>query len=85
MQQRQGIGYTDIAEVRTVIGAAACNQLLADGWVGSLSFNNSCGDDIRRRAAETGYTALLRGLCGNISIYSIVRRERTKAYGRETC
>ena len=23
----------DIAEVRTVTGAAACNQLLAEGWV----------------------------------------------------
>jgi hypothetical protein len=33
MQQPQGIGYTDIAEVRTVSGAAACNQLLAEGWV----------------------------------------------------
>jgi hypothetical protein len=26
-------GYTDIAEVRTVTGATACNQLLAEGWV----------------------------------------------------
>jgi hypothetical protein len=25
--------YADIAEVRTLTGAAACNQLLADGWV----------------------------------------------------
>ena len=25
--------YGDIEEVRTVTGAAACNQLLADGWV----------------------------------------------------
>jgi hypothetical protein len=33
MQQPQWIGYADIAEVRTVTGAAACNQLLADGWV----------------------------------------------------
>jgi hypothetical protein len=33
MQQPQGIGYADIAEVRTVTGAATCNQLLADGWV----------------------------------------------------
>jgi hypothetical protein len=33
MQQPQGIGYADIAEVRTVSGAAACNQLLADGRV----------------------------------------------------
>jgi hypothetical protein len=33
MQQPQGITYADIAEVRTVTGAAACNQLLADGWV----------------------------------------------------
>jgi hypothetical protein len=33
MQQPQGTGYADIAEVRTVTGAAACNQLLADGWV----------------------------------------------------
>jgi hypothetical protein len=33
MQQPQGIGYADIAEVRAVTGAAACNQLLAEGWV----------------------------------------------------
>jgi hypothetical protein len=28
-----GTGYMDIGEVRTVTGAAACNQLLAEGWV----------------------------------------------------
>jgi hypothetical protein len=33
MQQRQPTTYADITEVRTVTGAAACNQLLADGWV----------------------------------------------------
>jgi hypothetical protein len=33
MQQPQLTTYADIAEVRTVTGAAACNQLLAAGWV----------------------------------------------------
>jgi hypothetical protein len=36
MQQQQAREmpvYADIGEVRTVTGAAACNQLLADGWV----------------------------------------------------
>jgi hypothetical protein len=33
MQQPQLTGYADIGEVRIVTGAAACNQLLADGWV----------------------------------------------------
>jgi len=33
MQQPQVTTYADIAEVRAVIGAAACNQLLAEGWV----------------------------------------------------
>jgi hypothetical protein len=33
MQQPQLTTYADITEVRTVTGAAACNQLLADGWV----------------------------------------------------
>jgi hypothetical protein len=33
MQQPQLTTYADVAEVRTVTGAAACNQLLADGWV----------------------------------------------------
>jgi hypothetical protein len=33
MEQPQGTGYADIIEVRTVPGAAACNQLLAAGWV----------------------------------------------------
>jgi hypothetical protein len=33
MQQSQLTNYADIAQVRTVTTAAACNQLLADGWV----------------------------------------------------
>jgi hypothetical protein len=33
MQQPQVTTYADIAEVRAVTGAAACNQLLAEGWV----------------------------------------------------
>jgi hypothetical protein len=33
MQQPQMTTYADIAEVRTLTGAAACNQLLADDWV----------------------------------------------------
>ena len=33
MQQLQLTTYADIGEVRTVTGAATCNQLLADGWV----------------------------------------------------
>jgi hypothetical protein len=33
MQQPQLTTYADIGEVRTLTGAAACNQLLAEGWV----------------------------------------------------
>jgi hypothetical protein len=33
MQQPHLTTYADIAEVRTVTGAATCNQLLAAGWV----------------------------------------------------
>jgi hypothetical protein len=33
MQQPQLTTYIDIAEVRLEARAAACNQLLADGWV----------------------------------------------------
>jgi hypothetical protein len=33
MQQPHLTTYADIAEVRTVTGAAACNQLLTEGWV----------------------------------------------------
>ena len=33
MQQSQLTTYAEIAEARTVTGTAACNQLLADGWV----------------------------------------------------
>jgi hypothetical protein len=33
MQQLQLTPHSDIAEVRTVTGAAACNQLLAEGWI----------------------------------------------------
>jgi hypothetical protein len=33
MQQPQLTTYANIAEVRTVTGATACNQLLAEGWV----------------------------------------------------
>jgi hypothetical protein len=33
MQQPHLTTYAEIAEVRTVTGAATCNQLLAEGWV----------------------------------------------------
>jgi hypothetical protein len=33
MQQPHVTGYADIGEVRMEGRAAACNQLLADGWV----------------------------------------------------
>jgi hypothetical protein len=33
MQQPHLTTYAEIGEVRTVTGAAACNQLLAEGWV----------------------------------------------------
>jgi hypothetical protein len=33
MQQPQLTTYAEIAEVRTVTGAATCNQLLAEGWL----------------------------------------------------
>jgi hypothetical protein len=33
MQQPHMTTYADIAEVRTVTGATACNQLLTDGWM----------------------------------------------------
>ena len=33
MQQSPVTTYADIVEVRTVTGAAACNELLAAGWV----------------------------------------------------
>jgi hypothetical protein len=33
MQQPQVTTYAAITEVRIVSGAAACNQLLAEGWV----------------------------------------------------
>jgi hypothetical protein len=33
VQQPHVTVYADIAEVRALTGAAACNQLLADGWV----------------------------------------------------
>jgi hypothetical protein len=33
MQQPQLTTYAAIGEVRTLTGAAACNQLLAEGWV----------------------------------------------------
>jgi hypothetical protein len=33
MQQPQLTTYADIIEVRTMTGAATCNQLLAEGWV----------------------------------------------------
>jgi hypothetical protein len=33
MQQPHLTTYADIVEVRTVTGAATCNQLLAEGWI----------------------------------------------------
>jgi hypothetical protein len=32
MQQSQLTAYAEIGQVRTVAGAATCNQLLAEGW-----------------------------------------------------
>jgi hypothetical protein len=33
MQQPQLTTYADITEVRTLTGAATCNELLAAGWI----------------------------------------------------
>jgi hypothetical protein len=33
MEQSQVTGYADFTEVRMETRAAACNQLLADGWI----------------------------------------------------
>ena len=33
MQQSHLTTYTEIAEVRTVVNTATCNQLLSEGWV----------------------------------------------------
>jgi hypothetical protein len=71
MEQPQLTTYADIGEVRTVTGAATCNQLLADCWVllGGLSCNNGWGNGTQGiRAAETaaGHPAVCAafgGLC----------------------
>ena len=50
MQQPHLTTYADIAEVRTVTGATACNQLLSDGWV---LLGKSVGDQLRHHQNVT--------------------------------
>jgi hypothetical protein len=54
MQQQQGIGFADIAEVRTVRGAAACNQLLAEGWVLLGVYPLTTVADMEQQPAQEG-------------------------------
>ena len=63
MQQPQVITYADITEVRATTGAAACNQLLAEGWVllgvlpitriGEMTEGQSRDGEQRKRIEDT--------------------------------
>jgi hypothetical protein len=63
MQQPQVITYADIVEVRTVTGAATCNQLLAEGWVllgvyplttlGEMAEGRSRGEEEQKQPQDT--------------------------------
>ncbi len=52
MQQTQLTTYAEIAEVRTVTGAAACNQLLAEGWVLLGVYPLTTVADMEQQSAE---------------------------------
>jgi hypothetical protein len=54
MQQPQLTTYTDVAEVRTMTGAAACNQLLAAGWVLLGIYPLTTVGNMTERAAGNG-------------------------------
>jgi hypothetical protein len=68
MQQPQLTTYADITEVRTVSGATACNQLLADGWVllGVYPLTTVAemqkGNPVMDRSRESARTP--SGMCG---------------------
>jgi hypothetical protein len=74
MQQPQLVSYADIDEVRTVTGAAACNQLLAEGWallgfyplttVGEMGAGQSGDGQERKRIEDTQW--YVRRLVGYI-------------------
>jgi hypothetical protein len=63
MRQPQLTTYADIAEVRTVTTPAACNQLLAEGWVllgivpvtriGEMGAGQPGGEQQRKRIEDT--------------------------------
>ena len=54
MQQPQLTTYADIAEVRTVTSAAACNQLLAEGWVLLGVFPATGVEEMGKRKPDDG-------------------------------
>jgi hypothetical protein len=63
MQQPQATAYADISEVRTETRAAACNQLLAEGWVllgfyplttlGEMAEGRSRGEEEQKQSQDT--------------------------------
>jgi hypothetical protein len=54
MQQPHITSYADIGEVRTVTGAAACNQLLAEGWVLLGTYPLTTVADMEQQPANGG-------------------------------
>ncbi len=54
MQQSEVTTYADIGEVRTLTGAATCNQLLADGWVLLGIYPLTTVAEMTERAAGNG-------------------------------
>ena len=54
MQQPHITSYAEIGEVRTVTGAAACNQLLAEGWVLLGTYPLTTVADMEQQPANGG-------------------------------
>jgi hypothetical protein len=67
MQQPQVTTYADIAEVRTVTGAAACNQLLTDGWVllGVYPLTTVAEMPLHRTLMGNSESRTSSGMCGD--------------------
>jgi hypothetical protein len=64
MQQPQMTGYADIAEVRTEVRAAECNQLLTEGWVLLGVYPLTTVGEMTQGGEGSSRNRTLSGMCG---------------------
>jgi hypothetical protein len=86
MQQAQLTGYVDIVEVRLETRAAACNQLLAEGWVllgvyplttvAEMTPGDPRGEQRKQPQDTQRYVRRFVGLCGGKETRAVSVRNR---------